>query len=64
MKLLHSSEEIPQRRLIDIIKGTAQGLRHLHQQGVIHRDLAARNILVRNEPDSVHSFLLPSSCRR
>jgi serine/threonine protein kinase len=31
---------------INILKGIAAGMAHLHKEGIIHRDLAARNILV------------------
>eukprot|EP01108_Squamamoeba_japonica_P006539 TRINITY_DN533_c0_g1_i11.p1 TRINITY_DN533_c0_g1~~TRINITY_DN533_c0_g1_i11.p1 ORF type:complete len:338 (-),score=78.28 TRINITY_DN533_c0_g1_i11:130-1143(-) len=35
----------PQQQL-SISQGTAAGVEHLHQQGIIHRDLAARNVLL------------------
>src|ERR1043165_6355835 len=42
-----------QKTLIQI----AEGLKHLHDQGIIHRDLHSKNILCENEDDVVISDL-------
>src|ERR1043165_10105006 len=42
-----------QKTLIQI----AEGLKHLHDQGIIHRDLHSKNILCENEDDIVISDL-------
>jgi len=34
---------------VEIAKGVAAGMHHLHRHGIIHRDLAARNVLVQVE---------------
>ncbi len=31
---------------LEIVRGVAAGMTHLHKQGVVHRDLAARNVLL------------------
>ncbi len=38
--------QVPFRMKLEIIKGIASGLLHLHMEGIVHRDLAARNVLV------------------
>ena len=40
---------------VSIAQGTAAGVAHLHNQGIIHRDLAARNVLLHGSK----SFLTP-----
>ena len=34
------------KMMISIAKGTACGMAHIHEQGIVHRDLSARNILL------------------
>jgi serine/threonine protein kinase len=43
---IQSKKEMTPEMKLNIIKGTAAGMLHLHSQGVVHRDLAARNILL------------------
>jgi serine/threonine protein kinase len=47
--LLHSAEKIADATQINIIRGIAAGMAHLHAQSIVHRDLAARNILLDNQ---------------
>jgi serine/threonine protein kinase len=47
--LLHSSQQIDEKKLIKIVMGTSAGMLHLAQENVVHRDLAARNILLDSE---------------
>ena len=44
--LLHGSKSIDPTTQLNICKGIASGMAHLHKHKVIHRDLAARNILL------------------
>ena len=37
---------LSQSQLLSISQGTAAGVAHLHNQGIVHRDLAARNVLL------------------
>merc|ERR1712146_30947 len=46
--LLHSAEPITDAQTMNIIRGIAAGMAHLHAQSIVHRDLAARNILLDN----------------
>jgi len=44
--LLHGNKTIDPTTQLNICKGIASGMAHLHKHKVIHRDLAARNILL------------------
>lgn len=44
---LSRSTQLAAPSLFNIVMGSAQGLKHLHQAGIVHRDLACRNILLR-----------------
>lgn len=44
--LKHSGDSMPDAQIMEIIKGIAHGVEHLHKSGIVHRDLAARNILL------------------
>lgn len=43
---IFSDAKIDANALMNIIRGIAAGMLHLHQEGIVHRDLAARNVLV------------------
>jgi len=45
-KLVFSSSKIDANILMNVVKGIAAGMLHLHREGVVHRDLATRNILL------------------
>jgi tRNA A-37 threonylcarbamoyl transferase component Bud32 len=47
--LLHSAEKVHDSQQMNIIRGIAAGMAHLHAQKIVHRDLAARNILLDNQ---------------
>jgi tRNA A-37 threonylcarbamoyl transferase component Bud32 len=40
-------EKISPEIVLGLLQGIAQGLLHLHYEGIVHRDLAARNILLK-----------------
>jgi serine/threonine protein kinase len=44
--LFDSNEKLSNERKLELIRGIASGLLHLHKHNIIHRDLAARNILL------------------
>jgi serine/threonine protein kinase len=44
--LFDSDEELNENEMIELIRGIAAGLLHLHKYNIVHRDLAARNILL------------------
>jgi serine/threonine protein kinase len=44
--LFESNQPLNEKEKIDIVKGIAAGMLHLHNHHIIHRDLAARNILL------------------
>lgn len=45
-KIVYSTAPMSPAFVDNIIKGTALGLLHLHNNGLIHRDIATRNVLV------------------
>jgi serine/threonine protein kinase len=46
-KLLYSSgQTLSDERKLELIRGIARGVLHLHKHNIVHRDLAARNILL------------------
>jgi serine/threonine protein kinase len=46
-KLLFDSKvNLSEEYKIQLIKGIAAGMYHLHKHNIVHRDLAARNILL------------------
>ena len=45
---LKSNSNIDRKIKLDVIKGTASGINHLHHENIIHRDIAARNVLLQN----------------
>jgi len=47
--LLLGTKKITQQEMLDIVKGVAKGLYHLHCEQIVHRDLASRNILLREK---------------
>jgi serine/threonine protein kinase len=44
--LLNSSQSLSEEEKLEIVKGIARGMLHLHNHKIVHRDLAARNILL------------------
>jgi serine/threonine protein kinase len=44
-RLLFGGDQ-PLDNKVNLVKGIARGMRHLHRHNIIHRDLAARNILL------------------
>jgi serine/threonine protein kinase len=44
--LIHSEEEIPEGKRVQIAIDIAQGLASLHEQNIVHRDLKSQNILL------------------
>jgi serine/threonine protein kinase len=44
--LFYSNAKLSDERKIELVRGIAAGVLHLHKHNVIHRDLAARNILL------------------
>jgi len=44
--LFRRDVNIPIERKIEIVKGIARGVLHLHKHNIVHRDLAARNVLL------------------
>jgi serine/threonine protein kinase len=55
--LFDSNQQLSKEDMIELVRGIASGMYHLHKHKIVHRDLAARNILLtRNrEPKiSVH----------
>jgi serine/threonine protein kinase len=46
-KFLFENEQfLGEQEKIELVKGIARGMLHLHKHNIIHRDLAARNILL------------------
>jgi len=45
-QLVFSNSKIDANLLLNIVKGMAAGMLHLHREGIVHRDLATRNILL------------------
>jgi serine/threonine protein kinase len=50
-------KKISQEKKIELVRGIAAGLYHLHNHNIIHRDLAARNILLTTSGDPKISVL-------
>jgi len=44
--LVFSNAKIDSNLLMNVVKGIAAGMLHLHREGIVHRDLATRNILL------------------
>jgi len=44
--LRDDKKNLSKKQIFDFLKGIAEGMKHLHREGVIHRDLAARNVLL------------------
>jgi len=47
LKQLLNAHQVPLENMYQLLKDIANGLYHLHVEGIIHRDHASRNILVR-----------------
>jgi serine/threonine protein kinase len=57
-KLLYDSKvKLSEERKIQLIRGIAAGMFHLHRHNIVHRDLAARNILLTGNGDPKISVL-------
>jgi serine/threonine protein kinase len=44
--LFDSGQKISPEKQIELARGIAAGMLHLHKHNIVHRDLAARNILL------------------
>jgi len=44
--LFNSGQVLSNERKLDLVRGIARGVYHLHKHNIVHRDLAARNILL------------------
>jgi len=44
--LVFSEAKVDAKTLMNVVKGIASGMLHLHREGLVHRDLATRNILL------------------
>jgi len=44
--LVFSEAKVDANMLMNVVKGIASGMLHLHREGLVHRDLATRNILL------------------
>jgi len=44
--LCSSGQHLTEQEKLDLVKGIARGVLHLHNNNIVHRDLAARNILL------------------
>jgi serine/threonine protein kinase len=49
--LLNSEVKLSDERKIELVRGIASGMFHLHKHNIVHRDLAARNILLSSNGD-------------
>jgi serine/threonine protein kinase len=45
-RLFDSDVTMTQQQKVELVKGVARGLYHLHTNNIVHRDLAARNVLL------------------
>jgi serine/threonine protein kinase len=57
-KLLYDSNvKLNEEYKIQLVRGIAAGMLHLHKHNIVHRDLAARNILLTSSGDPKISVL-------
>ena len=54
--LFDTNHEISVAQKLELIKGIALGLNHLHANGIVHRDIAARNIILANGVPKLSDF--------
>jgi serine/threonine protein kinase len=54
--LFDSNRDLPVPQKLELVKGIALGLNHLHANGIVHRDIAARNILLSNGVPKLSDF--------
>ncbi|KAL6075324.1 Insulin-like growth factor 1 receptor, variant 2 [Balamuthia mandrillaris] len=47
--LKQNESNLSMKKMINIAKGVASGMQHLHAEHVVHRDLAARNVLLTSD---------------
>ena len=45
---IKKNPSISRKVKLEIIKGAASGINHLHHESIVHRDIAARNVLLQN----------------
>jgi serine/threonine protein kinase len=44
--LFNSNEKFSNEWKLELVRGIAAGMYHLHKHNIVHRDLAARNVLL------------------
>jgi ephrin-A len=44
--LFDDNQSLSETEKINLVRGIARGMLHLHNHNIVHRDLAARNILL------------------
>jgi serine/threonine protein kinase len=55
--LFFTKQVLSEAEKLNLIRGIARGMLHLHKHNIIHRDLAARNILLTSGGDPKISVL-------
>jgi serine/threonine protein kinase len=55
--LLRKSGPIPEYKIRPILKGILNGIKYLHERGVIHRDIKPENILFRKKNSESSTFI-------
>jgi serine/threonine protein kinase len=56
--LFENEETLSEKEKIELVKGIARGMLHLHKHNIVHRDLAARSILLTGNGDPKISVCL------
>lgn len=54
--VLKSGKHFSQKQALEIIRGIAEGLRLVHEQGMVHRHLTPENILMENNQPKLMNF--------
>lgn len=56
--LLESEQNLPIQKKLTILEQVARALDYAHSQGVVHRDIKPANLMVQENGDGIHVFLL------